>query len=237
MKKNLVSLIIPVYNQKTLVLQRVIAAIEKQTYQDIEIIMVDDGSTDPLKSRDLVFNINMHITMHRQENAGAPAARNKGFLLSQGEYILFLDADVVCTPDMIEIMVESIEKEQADFVYGNFYFPNGKLCIAKPFSIEKLKQINYIHSSSMIKRESVIVWDESLKRFQDWDYWLTQAEEGKVGYWIDDILFKTIDYGIISSWLPSMAYKKPWKYLPYIAPRVRAYEQAKAIVYKKHNIT
>jgi len=83
----------------------------------------------------------------------------------------------------------------------------------------------------------IMVWlpgfDEKLKRFQDWDLWLTMAEAGHHGVWLNQFLYKVNTGGAqtMSHWLPSSAYK----FLPFL-PAVKRYNLAKAIIIKKHNL-
>jgi glycosyltransferase involved in cell wall biosynthesis len=182
--------------------------------------------------------------MFRQENKGAPSARNKGLEFAKGEYVIFWDADVVGRADMLQKMVDKLEVDKiTSFVYcnhllhisNNIYHTTKKMC-ARAFDIESLKKVNYIHSTSLIRRQDAIKWDENLKRFQDWDLWLTMSEQGKKGVWLDEYLFEIISSGGMSRWLPSCAYKKPWKYLPWFRKEVRNYENAKRIIVEKHHL-
>ena len=177
------------------------------------------------------------ITWIRQENKGAPAARNAGLDKAAGEYIIFWDADVIAEPEMLEKMVNKLEQEKdMSFVYCNSRFGWKKFRIHS-FDETKLKEMNYIHSTTLIRKKDAIRWDESLKRFQDWDLWLTMVEQGKSGVWIDEYLYQVVPHkGGISSWLPSFAYKKPWRYLLFFYKKVKAYEKAKEVIKKKHNL-
>ncbi|MFA6427388.1 MAG: glycosyltransferase family A protein [Candidatus Magasanikbacteria bacterium] len=253
--QKLISVIIPVYN-RTDKFRGALSSVVQQTYKDIEIIVVDDGSYtdaveyamrdmlkfqkyDAQKEKDATALSHIeHIQYIRQENKGAPSARNKGLELARGEYVIFWDADVVAEPDMLQKMVEVLEKNnEASFVYCNFtLLPMSKKMKAQQFNLDALKKNNYIHTTSLIRRKDIIKWDEALKRFQDWDLWLTMGEHGKKGVWFDEYLFCIRGGGTMSSWLPSFTYKKPWCYLPWIKSRVKKYEEAKNIVLKKHNI-
>ncbi|PIR76404.1 MAG: hypothetical protein COU32_02205 [Candidatus Magasanikbacteria bacterium CG10_big_fil_rev_8_21_14_0_10_42_10] len=227
----MISVVIPYYNHKE-ALQRSLASLQAQTFQDIEVIIVDDGSENKLEIGDSEMNIHL---VH-QENKGAPSTRNKGFELSKGEYVIFWDADLIAKPDMLATMQDALEKNiDASFVYSNFIFGKKKMA-AQPFDITSLKQQNYIHSSSLIRRKDAITWDESLKKFQDWDYFLTLVEQGKKGVWIDKYLFEIETGGTMSEWLPRFAYHAPFKWLPGIAKRVQKYERAKKIIQKKHHV-
>jgi len=224
-----ISIIIPAYNHRQ-ALQRCLVSIGAQTYKDFEVIVVDDGSTD---GTTVWLKGQSNIQAITQENRGAPAARNRGLKEARGEYLLFCDADVTMQPQMLERMMRTLaEHAEASYVYSSFKF-GWKTFRLFPFDGEKLKRMPYIHSTSLIRRSDfpTVGWDESLKRFQDWDLWLTMLEEGHRGVWISDILFtvqtRTTGY---SSWLPSFLYKLPW------LPSVVRYEQAKRIIITKHHL-
>ena len=230
---SLISIIIPVYNQEKELLFA-LSSIKKQTYRPLEVIVVDDGSKKALSSQRSVLNIPIKII--RQNNKGAPAARNRGFREAKGEYVIFWDADVIGEPRMITKMVQTLETDrQASFAYSNFYFGIKKM-LARPFDVLALQPCNYIHSTSLIRGSDVILWDESLQRFQDWDLWLTMAKHGKVGVWINEYLFRLTTGGTMSAWLPSFAYKKPWRWLPGISQKVKSYEKAQSIIVQKHQL-
>jgi glycosyltransferase involved in cell wall biosynthesis len=238
----LISVIIPVYNRIE-VFKQALDSVLKQTYKNIEIIVVDDGSTEgdvERVTRDVATDA-IDIKYSRQENKGAPGARNKGFELSRGEYIIFWDADVVGKLEMLEKLKRQLdEHSEIGFSYSNhisyIIYHISKRISAKEFDLESLKQNNYIHSTSLIRRKDVVRWDESLNRFQDWDLWLTMAENGKKGVWVDEYLFQIMSNGTMSTWLPSCAYKKPWRWLPWFSSTVKDYDRAKEIVKKKHEL-
>jgi glycosyltransferase involved in cell wall biosynthesis len=243
----LISIVIPVYNHDE-ALKLSLASIAAQTYKNIEIIIVDDGSIVPisdatyqitqiLEGRNEQLQNKTFFIIEHQENKGAPAARNKGFGLATGQFIIFWDADVVAEKDMLKKMhnVLTIHPE-VDYVYSNFYFGDKEMPGMK-FNTDKLRENNYIHSTSLIRREAIIVWDESLKRFQDWDLWLSMLEKGSEGIWIPEYLFKVLSRSDgMSSWLPSFAYKKPFNLIPGVRGKVEAYERVKEVVMKKHKI-
>ena len=231
-----ISIVIPFYNQKE-ALRQALDSISKQTVQDIEIVIVDDGSNPRLAVDECAHGMGISMPLLiRQENKGASAARNRGLRESKAEYVIFWDADVTAEPTMIEKMAKVLEEDaDVSFVYSNFYFGQKKMP-ARSFDLTTLRRLNYISSMSLIRRSRAIQWDESLKRFQDWDLWLTMAEQGKKGMWIDEYLFRAVPRGTMSAWLPSFVYQKPWKWLPGLGRRVTEYEEAKAVIGKKHDL-
>lgn len=112
----LVSVVIPCYNQSHF-LGEAIESINKQTYKNFEIIVIDDGSTDV--GIDSVINKFGDIKLIRQKNLGLAAARNTGLRESNGEFIIFLDSDDRLLPKALEIGVNSLrENPECAFVSG-----------------------------------------------------------------------------------------------------------------------
>ncbi len=232
----MISVIIPVFNQADKI-TKTLESLVKQTYQDFEVIIVNDGSTDNLdKALESFLNTtksnNTFFIVH-QQNHGAPSARNNGWRKSRGDYLFFCDADAVLSPGALEIMLnELLAHPEASYVYSSFLW-GSKLFKLGPFDPEKLKQAPYIHTMSLIRRVDFPVsgWDESIRKLQDWDLWLTMLEQGHIGWWIDKVLFKVQPGGTISSWLPAMAYKL----FPFL-PAVKRYNAALKIVKQKHGL-
>lgn len=124
MNAPLVSVVIPSYNPGKL-LESAVRSIENQTYKNIEIIIVDDGSTDG--TREWLKQNSSRLKYFFQENSGASKARNKGVSLSSGEYIAFLDADDIWLPSKLEQQVELLQHNNISFVFTNGFIVNGDL--------------------------------------------------------------------------------------------------------------
>lgn len=110
----LVSILITAYNAEPWIAET-LATATSQTYPDVQVIVVDDGSTDATLDIAREFSSSM-VTVIAQENAGACAARNRAFGASQGELIQYLDADDLLAPDKIERQVERLATEPAGTV-------------------------------------------------------------------------------------------------------------------------
>jgi glycosyltransferase involved in cell wall biosynthesis len=229
-----ISVIIPLYNQA----KQLAEGLDSLTKQTIikngfldglfEVIIINDGSDNISREEieSLVSNFKeLEISIIHQENKGAPVARNKGFEKSTGEYVIFCDADVVMKPEMLEKMIKVLDKNpEVSYVYSSFKFGFKKFKLWE-FNPETLKKIPYIHTTSLIRRNSFIGFDESLKRFQDWDLWLAMLKKGYQGKWINDSLFNVKTGGTISKWLPG-----------FLANKDKGYLSAKEIIIKKHNL-
>jgi len=230
----MISIIIPVYNQAEH-LANCLISIQKQTYDSYEIIVINDGSTDNIieviEKFKPIFGKKLYYS--DQENRGANATRNRGTKLARGEYIILCDADVIMKPDMLELMLKTLhDNPSAGFCYSSFIWGRKKFKLW-PFDAKKLKTMPYINTTSLIRLKNFPGLDENLKKFQDWDLWLTMSEQGHAGVWVDKILFKVAVSGTqtMSNWLPSFAYKL----FPWLA-QVKKYNRAMAIIKKKHNL-
>ncbi|HLR09650.1 MAG TPA: glycosyltransferase [Bacillota bacterium] len=116
MNQALISVIIPVYNVEDY-LHECLDSVLQQTYKNIEIIAVNDGSTD--NSLKILENYAMkynNITVISQENAGQSVARNAGLNLAKGKYIYFLDSDDYLLPEAFEDLIETMEKNHLDLI-------------------------------------------------------------------------------------------------------------------------
>lgn len=232
----MISIIIPVYNQGPKLI-KTLESINLQTYQDFEVIIVNDGSRDGVETLcgnylNKLSSANSYLFLN-QENQGAPAARNHGFKNSKGDYLFFCDADAILHPQALEILLGTLEANpSASYAYSSFLWGK-KLFKLGEFNPEKLKQMPYIHTMSLIRRADYTLkgWDENIKKLQDWDLWLTMLEEGRIGIFVPQVLFTVTPGGTISSWLPAFAYK----FLPFLA-QVKKYKQALKIVKDKHGL-
>ncbi len=118
--KDLVSVVIPVYNSKKW-LQKCIYSILNQTYSNLELIIIDDGSTENIC--DVINQINdKRITLINKHNEGVSTSRNLGINISKGKYIYFLDSDDYVEDNLIEICMKEFRNESnLDIVYFNFF--------------------------------------------------------------------------------------------------------------------
>jgi len=234
----LISVIIPTYQHADSLpacLHRIIGG----TYQNIEVIVVNDGSTDNTREVLNRYMSDKRLKVIWQENQGSNAARMTGYRESEGAYLLFCDADVVMEPDMIEKMYTVLQAHpEASYAYSGFRF-GWKSFHPVAFDSDRLKRHNYIHTTSLIRRQHFPGFDEEVRRLQDWDLWLTMLEKGKKGVVIPEELFSVRVDGhsrIGSAWMPSLVYRLPWKWIGWMPKRLRAYEEAREVIQKKHSL-
>lgn len=161
--KFLVSIIIPAYNVEKYI-EKCLSSVLEQTYTNIEIIVVNDGSTD--KTGQLIDSISQQdsrICVIHKNNAGVSAARNSGIEISTGDYIVFVDADDYLAPDYVEYMLFLVENTGGDFCLSKYcYTRSGEKQTEREF-IEKLQPENAI---ALLLSPAVIVgcWNKIFKR-------------------------------------------------------------------------
>lgn len=115
----MISVIIPTFNKASLLMEA-IESVLSQTFQDFEIIIIDDGSTDG--TGEIVEKIgDPRIVYHFQNNEGVNRARNKGIEISKGDHLAFLDHDDIWLPFKLELQMACLDKHpEVDFVFSNF---------------------------------------------------------------------------------------------------------------------
>jgi len=188
-----VSVIIPTYNRAYLV-GRAIRSVLNQTFQDFEIIVVDDGSTDNTEEVVKSFNDPRIRYIRHEQNRGGSAARNTGIRAARGEYIAFLDSDDEWLPQKLERQVNAFKSldETTGLVYTGLRFVDHKgtlLWEQRPnlsgYIFHKLLQRNVIGTASsvMLRRDCLLstgLFDETLPSRQDLDLWIRIARQFKV---------------------------------------------------------
>lgn len=115
---DLVSIIVPVYNEE-IYLKKCVSSIVNQNYQNIEIILVDDGSTNnAVKQCDELSDANQKIKVIHKKNEGLSSARVTGFAMASGKWIMFVDDDDIIAPYAVQKLMEAISDEELDIVSG-----------------------------------------------------------------------------------------------------------------------
>lgn len=180
MKELLISVIVPVYNVEKF-LPYCMNSIINQTYQNLEIILINDGSTDNSKHIcEKYATKDSRIKLINQENQGLSMARNAGLKQAKGEYISFIDSDDVISLEFYEQLLDLMLKTQADIVECGLVKVKEEGIIKDNFKvkeehskyivIDKQEALNRIHNENLdICLKSVVVWNKLYKRdlFQD----------------------------------------------------------------------
>ena len=142
MKEELISIIVPIYNVAKY-LDRCMKSLLDQSYQNIEIILIDDGSTDDSGEKcEFYSSKDNRINVIHKKNEGLGMARNSGLKIAQGKYVLFVDSDDYIESQMIERLYDKLKKNNADTCFCRYYNTSvdGRDTIAR----ELYKKNNYL---------------------------------------------------------------------------------------------
>jgi glycosyltransferase involved in cell wall biosynthesis len=190
-----VSIIIPCFNTSRWLSEAIESSLQ-QTYSNIEIIVIDDGSTD--NSLEIIKSYDNQIIWRSIPHNGGNYARNLALELASGEYIQFLDADDYILPEKIERQVNFLESTGADVVYGDwrhkFHLADGTSLLGEieishkqTDILESLLGIWWVALAAILYRRTAIDnsdgWDENLPIAQDRDFFISVVMNGaKVEY-------------------------------------------------------
>jgi glycosyltransferase involved in cell wall biosynthesis len=183
-----ISVVIPAYNAERTIVET-ITSVQQQTLSNFELIVINDGSTD--RTLELLQSIeDNRLKVFSYENGGLPVARNRGISHATGEFIAFLDADDLWTPDKLELQLAALQQHpEAGVAYSwTSYFLDGEEESTFPFSpiffegnvYDKLLVNNFIANGSniLVRRnaiESVGEFEPTLKSSEDWDFYIRLA--------------------------------------------------------------
>lgn len=181
MNNNLISIIIPCFNSERTI-ERAIFSIEKQTYKDIEVICIDDGSTDQTVNilERLSKKLGFLTILKNANNSGPSYSRNRGVSISQGEYIAFLDSDDYWHPQKLELQLQSINKYKYSFIataaepnLDTDFIVEAHNVEIEHISFKKLLFKNFFSTPSVLMRKEIFLpFDETQKFSEDYKLWL-----------------------------------------------------------------
>ena len=189
-----VSVIVPAYNQGRYLGDAIRSALA-QTYRDLEVLVVDDGSTDDTRAVTRSF-ADPRVRYIHQANRGLSAARNTGIREASGEFLTFLDSDDQFLPEKLDLLLAAFDRNPAlGFAAGEAVLidEHGELMgevFDRPLPADpsELLLANPLHVGSVLLRRSwqdrVGPFDESLRSYEDWDMWLRLARAGCPMAWV-----------------------------------------------------
>ena len=207
MKKGFVSVVMAVHNEQPSYLQQSFASIFRQTYPEMELIVVDDASDDKCQEviRDLCKNKDNVKVVRNETNQGLTKSLNRGIELAEGEFIARMDADDVSMIDRIEKQVGYLHSHpDIDFVgTGVVSFGTENIFMSPAFGFNNDDaQCNLFFSSTLchpsVLRRKVFLdrhnlrYDENIKKGQDYDLWERASVYGKIAVMSDVLLFYRI---------------------------------------------
>ena len=177
---NLISVVVTCYNHENYI-EQCLRSIFNQTYRNIELIVLDDGSTDysPEIIQEVLKESPFVTTFESHENIGVVRTRNKGLNLLNGDYFLFVDSDDFLDETYVQELYECAINHQADIVYCDlFNFEKNEVYLkAQEFELHSLLVSNYISNCSLVNKAILkgTYYDEKLsgKKLEDYDFFLS----------------------------------------------------------------
>jgi glycosyltransferase involved in cell wall biosynthesis len=217
------SIVITCYNLGNYLQEAIDSCLNYHNQEEIEIVLVNDGSTDDETHAILekIVNSNEKIIFINQPNIGLAKARNNGIKKAKGNYIIPLDADNKLRVEFIKQTIFILDNNKdIDVVHGDAQMFGNKNTIweGKPFTISDMVLNNYIDACAGFRKaawEKVGGYDENMPvmGFEDWDLWLRMSCSGSVFQYVNQVLF---DYRVRDNSMLSNAWKKRETLLNYI---------------------
>lgn len=178
--KKLITVVIPTYNRASLI-EKAIESVLNQTYTDIELLVIDDYSTDNTQEIVNDFKDSRIKYMLNERTKGAQGARNTGILKANGGWIAFLDSDDYWLEEKLEIQITSMLEQKKVFSHTNWYIRDKHKTTINNKRISNILKTNYIGTFSSVVMSNELIakiglLDESLESCQDWDYWIRACQ-------------------------------------------------------------
>lgn len=152
-------------------------------------------------------NLPEEIIVIHGDRTGPQVARNQGLERAKTPFVFFCDDDGQLMPGAFALMLQGLQATNADFAYSDYRLHEHKAgqpvdITAGEFSADRLRSEPYIHTMSMVARERALPWDPNIRRFQNWDYWLSMLREGRRAVYVPATLFVShrFDSGIAETW-------------------------------------
>lgn len=184
MDSSLVSIIIPCFNAEKYIAETLDSVID-QTYQNIEVIAIDDGSTDDTLKVLYEYQQKMpNLKVISQQNTYYVIARQNAIAHAKGEYLVCLDSDDKLHPTYIEKCHQLAKKERLDIVYtdAQYFDAVNKKWDLPEFKLPDFLHCNCIYITAMIRKsafDAVGGFDTSLTQFEDWDLFISIIKHNK----------------------------------------------------------
>ena len=211
--EELISVVIPCYNRRDKIMPCV-ESVLGQSYDNIEVILVDDGSTDGTGELFSDLGDSRLRFLRYEENRGACHARNYGAERANGEYIAFQDSDDTWEPDKLEKQLALLKDSGADLCFcgmrrvaengAEFYYPVHGFRAER--ALEEFLAENRASTQTMLMKRPVwreLRFDESFRRYQDWDFAIRAAERFRLAYLPEALARSEVSADSISSTVKS----------------------------------
>ena len=211
--QTLISVVIPAFDRADII-EECINSVLAQTHSELEVIVVDDHSCDNTPDVvDAISERDLHVRscVRCDENHGACYARNLGASLAKGEYIAFQDSDDIWKPEKLERQLAYMKKGEYDLVFcgmerinnirnTRWFFPRYTYQESQPAK-EQILYENPMSTQCIMVKKAVfeqVKFDESIRKFQDWDFAIRVADKARIGYLHESLVESTVQQNSIS---------------------------------------
>jgi glycosyltransferase involved in cell wall biosynthesis len=190
MTEPLISIVVRCHNYGRYLPEAIESALA-QDYPNLEVIVIDDGSTDD--SLEVASRYRDRVKVFTQQNEGLARTSNRGASEAKGEYVMFLDADDRLEPTYVSELHDALDrKPEASFAYcsARLFGAESRIAPARPFSAFSLvRGRNYVNTSALTRRGDYLdaggyPKDLGEGAFDDWDFWLTMVKRGHRGTYV-----------------------------------------------------
>lgn len=206
----MVSVVIPVYNRQNTIRNSILSVLDQVGF-DLEIIVVDDFSTDNTKEEVLSINDDRVKYFKLTKNSGACVARNYGIQKSKGEYIAFQDSDDIWLPNKLEKQINKLKEVNTDIISCSMIANNGEMTWFVPnitniynrfINIQDVLRHSFISTQTILAKRKVFdlnLFDKNMPRMQDWDFILRAVQNSKLYFMEDRLVEQFIQNDSITS--------------------------------------
>ena len=211
-KNPIVSIIIPCFNHGKYINEAINSIDINKVNYPLEIIIVDDGSTDENTKNEINQLITKGFHVIKQENGGPAKARNTGIAASSGKYILPIDADNKIKPEYINKSVPILETKEYDIVYAKPIFWNEHKKVKRKFKVKPFDELSYV-TGNFADACAIFcryVWEKNngyderipFYGFEDWEFWINAGSKGFKFKFINEYLYyyRILENSVISSY-------------------------------------
>lgn len=180
-QNELISIIIPVYNVERY-LERCVESVLKQTYYNIEIILINDGSIDgSFKICEKLAQLDDRIILINKSNGGLSSARNAGLHAATGKYISFVDSDDYISPVMLEVLLNNLKSQNADISECAVHFTSAISKVSDTVLVKLIDKESWL--LNIIEKSQYSVWRRLYKKE------ILKDKGFKAGYIYEDVFF------------------------------------------------
>lgn len=193
----MISIVMPVYNMPAVYIHEAILSVMSQTYSDWELLLVNDGSTDNTLAiiQEYQKATPDKITIISKKNGGVSSAQNRGIKCAIGEYILILSSDDKIDSTFLEKMLTILQENPDVDISGSdtqVFDASNETYYTQPLNLELQVRNNQMNYCSLLRREvfdKVGLFDENMRGYEDWEFWIRCAKAGLKSIKLPEFIF------------------------------------------------